>query len=238
MKIQVLYDAESAHEGLKSGWGFSALVDGHLLFDTGENGEFLEQNVKTMAVDVSSVDTVVISHDHWDHVGGLEYVVQNASHLKKIYICPGLDPVFKKKAASFQIDVVEADHFTRITNRIYSTGQILCAYKDQPLAEQALIIQTDKGFSVMTGCAHPGIVEILKKVKSQLSLKEFYTVIGGFHLKNHTPEEIEKIVQEFIALKVRRVAPLHCTGSEAQNIFKKTYKDRCFMLKIGDKLEV
>jgi 7,8-dihydropterin-6-yl-methyl-4-(beta-D-ribofuranosyl)aminobenzene 5'-phosphate synthase len=238
MNIQILYDSEAAYEGLKSGWGFSSLVDGHLLFDTGENGESLEQNVKMMTVDMSCIDTVVISHDHWDHVGGLEYVVQNASHLKKIYICPDFDPVFKKKAANFHGDVIEADHFTRITNRIYSTGQILCSYKEQPLAEQALILQTDKGFSVITGCAHPGIVEILKKVKSQLSLKEFYTVVGGFHLKNHTPVEIEKIVQEFIALKVRRVAPIHCTGLEAQNIFKKVYGDRCFMLKIGEKVEV
>jgi len=238
MKIQILYDAQASSEELSSGWGFSCLVDGTVLFDTGEDADSLAGNLKTLKVDVSLIDVVVISHDHWDHTGGIEFIVQDGGRRKRLYICPGFDPAFKKKMAGLPLDVVEVDHFMRITNRVYSTGQLLCVYKNQPLAEQALILQTEKGFSVITGCAHPGIVEILKKVKSQLSLKEFYMVIGGFHLKNHTPAEIEQILEEFAALKVRRVAPLHCTGAEAQDIFKKIYKDQCFLLKIGETMEV
>ena len=73
MKITILYD-NSANPGLKSGWGFSCLVDSgqKILFDTGDNGEKLMYNFEKLNIDPKSVDKVVLSHNHWVHVDGLE----------------------------------------------------------------------------------------------------------------------------------------------------------------------
>jgi 7,8-dihydropterin-6-yl-methyl-4-(beta-D-ribofuranosyl)aminobenzene 5'-phosphate synthase len=55
-------------------WGFAALVeaDGHLiLFDTGAHSDVVLKNAQTLGIDLTRVPDVVLSHDHWDHVGGL-----------------------------------------------------------------------------------------------------------------------------------------------------------------------
>lgn len=237
MNLKILYDSEVLREGLASGWGFSCLIEGRVLFDTGESGELLKQNIDIMKINLSELEAVVISHDHWDHVGGLEYVARQVKNLK-IYICPGFDAAFKEKISALPAKIIEIDNFFQVSSCIYTTGQITGIYKDKEIAEQALILQTGRRFSVITGCAHPGIVKILKKVKSQLGLEEFYAVIGGFHLKNNSLVENEQIVQEFLNLKVRRVGPLHCTGPEAAAVFQKVYQDRCRLLKIGEEMEV
>lgn len=54
-------------------WGFAALVeaDGHrILFDTGANRDVVRRNVETLKIDLTNVPDVVLSHSHWDHVGG------------------------------------------------------------------------------------------------------------------------------------------------------------------------
>ncbi len=54
-------------------WGFSALVeaDGHrILFDTGANSDVVLRNSRAMGIDLATVPDVVLSHSHWDHVGG------------------------------------------------------------------------------------------------------------------------------------------------------------------------
>lgn len=71
MKLMVLYDNTSRIQRLQFGWGFSCLVDERILFDTGENGQSLLENMNTLHVDISKIDAVVISHEHWDHTGGL-----------------------------------------------------------------------------------------------------------------------------------------------------------------------
>ena len=55
-------------------WGYAALVelDGHtLLFDTGARPDTVLNNSEELGIDLSTVDTVVLTHNHWDHTGGL-----------------------------------------------------------------------------------------------------------------------------------------------------------------------
>lgn len=54
-------------------WGFSALVeaDGHrILYDTGAHSDLVLRNAEGLKVDLTTVPEVVLSHYHWDHVGG------------------------------------------------------------------------------------------------------------------------------------------------------------------------
>jgi len=73
MRIIVLYD-NNARAGFESGWDFSRLADHsqRILFDTGDDGPKLINNFRKAHIDPKSVDKVVLSHDHRDHVDGLE----------------------------------------------------------------------------------------------------------------------------------------------------------------------
>jgi len=72
-QITIVYDNE-ANASLKSGWGFSCLIETEekILFDTGDSGEKLIYNLRQLNIQPESIDAVVISHNHWDHTGGLE----------------------------------------------------------------------------------------------------------------------------------------------------------------------
>ena len=77
MELTVIYDNEvfDGTADLRKEWGFSCLIDAgveKILFDTGGDGEILLHNMREMGIDPRSIDKVVISHEHWDHNGGLK----------------------------------------------------------------------------------------------------------------------------------------------------------------------
>src|SRR5688572_10864851 len=74
-----LYDAFGASSSLKKDWGYAALVEyggKRVLFDTGNDAEIFEHNVKALGVDLRNLDAVVISHRHGDHTSGLTYLLK------------------------------------------------------------------------------------------------------------------------------------------------------------------
>src|SRR5258708_35384605 len=78
-RVAILYDAFSDSKELTKDWGFSALVehDGkQILFDSGNNAEIFEHNVKLLGVDLTKIDFAVISHRHSDHATGVKYLLK------------------------------------------------------------------------------------------------------------------------------------------------------------------
>jgi len=74
MKLTIIYDNTTRDDALPPDWGFSCLVEAHgktILFDTGARGRLLLDNMKKLGIDPQSVDELFISHDHWDHTGGM-----------------------------------------------------------------------------------------------------------------------------------------------------------------------
>ena len=79
-------------------WGFAALIeaDGHtVLFDTGARPETVLQNAGELGIDLSTVDSVILSHNHWDHTGGLVTLrrtlkADNASALQQAHVGDGI----------------------------------------------------------------------------------------------------------------------------------------------------
>ncbi len=77
-RITILYDAFGKNASLKPDWGYSALVEfegKRILFDTGNNARIFEANAKSLGVDLTRLDFVVISHRHGDHTSGLKYLL-------------------------------------------------------------------------------------------------------------------------------------------------------------------
>lgn len=237
MKIKVLFNSEKSQEGLLTGWGISCLVDGHILFDTGEKGEWLLSNLRTLDVDVMDIDTVVISHDHWDHTGGLWDILERKPGLP-VYGCEGFAEEFKQKVKAYKGKIIENNKIASVAQGIYVTGEISGFYKGNYLAEQALIIETNKGISVITGCAHPGIIKMLECIKEEIPDKSFYAVIGGFHLLKRDRRETEWVISQFKKMGVKKAGPTHCSGKDAEKMFQDVYGKNFISEKVGDMFEV
>ncbi len=218
MEIQILFDNETIDKKLSIGWGFSCLVDNHILFDTGESPGYLFANMDSMGIDIDTIEAVVISHDHWDHTGGLWSILKRRPKLK-IYACPHFSRRFKNKISYYECQLVEADKFIPISKNVYTTGEIGGRYDGKYIPEQSLVLRTPKGVTILTGCAHPGIIAIIENVRQNIS-GSIYIVLGGFHLKGKHRETINSIIHKFKELGVKKTAPGHCTGKTVTKIFK------------------
>jgi len=231
MDIKILFDSNTLDEKLSTGWGISYLINDRILFDTGEKPNLLLNNIHGMNVKVSCIESVVISHDHWDHTGGLWGLLERNSKLN-IYSCPGFSEEFKNKVKSYTDNLIEAKEFRQICKDIYTTGEIDDRYDSSHIAEQALVLKTNKGLIVITGCAHPGIFKIIENVKQNI-FGNIYLVLGGFHLMGKHRRTVRLIADGFKKLGIQNVAPSHCTGGNAINIFKEKYKDSFIDVNIG-----
>jgi len=80
MKIIIVYDNRTLDPNLTSGWGFACLVGDDLLFDTGGDGRTLLSNMAQMGIDPAGIRTVVLSHAHGDHTGGLGALLGTGDH--------------------------------------------------------------------------------------------------------------------------------------------------------------
>jgi len=237
MRIKVIFDKEALDKKLHTGWGVSFLVDDKVLFDTGEKGEWLLENMRSLGVDINKVEAVVISHDHWDHWGGLWDVLKERKGLK-VYFCPGFGKEFKDRVKDARGELVEAGQFTAVSQNIFITGEIPGAYKGKYMPEQAVVLKTKNGLTVITGCAHPGILKMVEKVKARFSDEPIYLVLGGFHLMESDKRAIEIVAENFKKMGIIKAGPTHCSGETAEDIFKKYYEGNFVSIKIGQEMEV
>ncbi|OPL16900.1 MAG: MBL fold metallo-hydrolase [delta proteobacterium ML8_D] len=202
---------------LKTAWGFSCLIEGFqhtILFDTGSDGDILLSNMKGLGINPGSISIVVLSHIHADHCGGLERFLQQNPEVT-VYLPESFPASFMKGVQEYGAHVKRVNKPAQLFAQVHSTGEM-----GDWIKEQSLVLETPKGLVIITGCAHPGVVQIVQKVKT-LHKKNIYMVVGGFHLGGMSTELIREIVQELKGLGVEKVAPSHCTGGEAMGLFKK-----------------
>lgn len=234
ISITILYDNYSFAKGLKTDWGFSCLLTGTektVLFDTGTKGELLLENMKKLKVDPEDVEVVVISHNHGDHTGGLLGFVAKNSNVS-VYLPPSCKEPFVQKVKETGAEVVMRDAPVKICEGVHLTGPM-----GTRIIEQSMIVDTPDGAVVVTGCAHPGIVEIVRKSKAILP-KDIRLVFGGFHLPRKSKVELQQIISEFRKLGVKRVGATHCTGDQAIRMFRQAYGSDFVQMGVGRALKI
>lgn len=232
--VKILYDNKTAQKGFISAHGFSALVEyggKNILFDTGGRGDLLISNMKKLGISPKTVDTVFLSHNHWDHIGGL-FSILAKNNKAMVFVPASFSEEFRNEIKRTGAKCRAIDGFTKISNNVYSTGQL-----GQDIKEQSLIVDTPKGIIIITGCAHPGIVNIVRHSKNKLH-KSVYLVLGGFHLSNRSGSEIEKIIKDFKKLGVGLVGPCHCTGEKAIKMFEDAYQKNFIRVGVGSVINI
>jgi 7,8-dihydropterin-6-yl-methyl-4-(beta-D-ribofuranosyl)aminobenzene 5'-phosphate synthase len=229
MHITVVCDNNRYKQSLGTAWGFSAVLAGlgkTILFDTGPNGQLLLDNMEKLAIEPASIDTVVLSHIHADHTGGLVGFLEENPDVT-VYLLKSFPRRFKNRIRAHGAEIIEVEQSVRIFENVYLTGRV-----GRLIKEQALIICTDKGLIIISGCAHPGIVKIVNMAKELLKDRVFF-VMGGFHFEWSTTAKIEKVISAFRRLNVQYVAPCHCTGGKAKALFESHFGENYIAIGAG-----
>ncbi|MHC4309251.1 MAG: MBL fold metallo-hydrolase [Planctomycetota bacterium] len=218
LTITIVYDNHSYQQGLETGWGFSCLVSGlekSILFDTGPGGSLLV-NMEKLVIEPQIIDTVVLSHIHPDHTGGLESFLERNPEVA-VYLPKSFHARFKDNVQAQGAKVIEVEHPIEICENVWSTGQ-----HGKWIKEQSLLIKTDKGLVVISGCSHPGIVNIVNAAKDLLQ-DDILLIMGGFHLEGAGKGKIEKVISVFKHLQVRHVGLCHGSGDKARRLFEEHF---------------
>jgi 7,8-dihydropterin-6-yl-methyl-4-(beta-D-ribofuranosyl)aminobenzene 5'-phosphate synthase len=266
-KMTILYDAFGADPTMTKDWGFSTLVEvggKRILFDTGDNAAIFEKNVKAKGVDLTTLDFVVLSHRHSDHMAGLSYVL-SVNPTVKIYapkegfgiFGSSLPSAFYRKddslpeetryyggqppeimqfgAAWPNANSQLIDQTTEIAPGITLIALISDLPGTKELKELSLAVNTPDGLLLIVGCSHPGIERIVEAATA--INPRIHLVAGGFHLVAATDDAIEKIVTALKdKFKVENIAPGHCTGEPSFAALKKAFGTRYVYAGLGTSL--
>lgn len=256
---------------LKSKHGLSLYVETEkhkVLFDFGPNDLFLK-NAEKLGVDVSAVDTAVISHGHVDHCGGLKYFLEN-NEKAKIYVRrEATDKHFVKVLeipfyAGIDRKLVQGNRFVFTAERFSPDDEItlfsnvlgrfplpesdgnLLAEKNGKIVsddfchEQNLLISSGGKKILICGCAHAGIVNIVREAKSVAGAYPT-AVVGGFHLYEPVKKRYESAgyidsVADALSETGATFYTCHCTGEKAYERMKNALGERLGYIRTGSEI--
>lgn len=243
MKIINLIENTEGSSGCLFEHGLSFYVETKkhkLLVDTGATNAFIE-NAEKLGVDLKQVDTVILSHGHYDHTGGvLEFAKINPT--AKIWMQRLACKEYYRKTDEVekyigidkgimelpQVEYVDGEKriddelflFSGIHGRkLWPSGNLALKekrgetfYQDEFLHEQCLVIEEDDKKVLLSGCAHNGILNILEKYREWYSAAPD-VVISGFHMqqKSGYSEDDLEMVRK-IALELKKTDTKFYTG--------------------------
>jgi len=202
MKVTIVYDNEVSQPGLEAGWGFSALIEVEnaptILFDAGADGATLLHNMKKLGINPRDIGTIVISHAHGDHTGGLRAILE-VNREAEIYVPASSGARIPGRKVTMVTESIQ------ISEKVFSTGELKGL-------EQSLALKTSKGVVVVVGCSHPGVSEIIHAASH---FGKVYGIIGGLH-GCHSYDRLRGL---------SLICPCHCTQykSEISRLFPKQH---------------
>lgn len=228
-EITIVFDNYAYLEGFPTLWGFSCFVKTNetiFLFDTGSNGRVLLQNIQRLDIDLKKAEALVLSHPHWDHIGGVDSVLEMHPDMH-LFVPDSLSKhLIRDLDAQSLGTTVIGESPQQILPSVYSTGVM------GEVGEQSVVIDTAKGLVVITGCAHPGITNIAVRAMEMLQ-KPIYLLMGGFHLMYDSTSQIATIIKTLDELGIQYLCPTHCSGDLAISMFKAHFDERYLKGGIG-----
>jgi 7,8-dihydropterin-6-yl-methyl-4-(beta-D-ribofuranosyl)aminobenzene 5'-phosphate synthase len=233
MSLTIVYDNNAYDLRLKTEWGFGCWIeygDKVVLFDTGGDGTVLLDNMSLLGLNPNDIDVVVLSHIHGDHTGGMEALLGTGVR-PEVYVPVTFSTNYKNQLRQL-VTVHEVDGPERILPGVYSTGEMGAS-----IPEQGLMLRTEQGMAVITGCAHPGIASMVRQARDVMQ-DDIRLVLGGFHLGSASAAQVRQICDTFRELGVQKVAPCHCTGDQAMRVFATEFGDDYLKVGLGWSLDL
>lgn len=222
-------------------------IDGEkILFDTGHSDVFLK-NAEMLGVDIKNeVEKVVLSHGHWDHGDGLQFVenktlITHPESFIKRFRKTDHSPVglsFSKKEIQKKYKLVETPKPLKITENLWFLGEIprnnnfesqttpfelVSGNNDFIPDDSALVTIENNELIIITGCSHSGICNIVEHAKKITGISTVKTVLGGFHLK-YNNLQTQKTIEFFKENAVKNIYPSHCTDLPSLAAFYNVFK--------------
>ncbi len=242
MKIVTLIENLVYKKGLYAEHGLAIYLETKnkkILFDTGQSGLFLE-NAKTLGISIEEIDAVVLSHDHYDHTGGL-YPFLGENSKAKIYAKRDIFiPKYNSQShlnGTIQNDallsdrIVYVDSVTEIDTgffifpEIYIHHPIDTHFKgffqklegsmipDEFNDELFVVIKQETHINIITACSHRGITNICTTATRHFNIP-VGLILGGFHLKNCSIEQYAHVTNYLRIMQPKSIGLCHCTGIE------------------------
>lgn len=243
--------------------------DSRILFDTGQNLA-IAHNAEVLGIDLSRIDTVVLSHGHYDHSGGLKSLLDCNTNFrlcahpdvfgpkvkgrgdKHKYIGIPVDrKVLEQKGIKIQLDkdpvliapgitatgeIPLENDFERVESVFYlKQGDDYGA--DTLTDDLALILDTEKGWVVVLGCSHRGVVNTLTHVTRITGRNTIHAILGGLHLGQASDAKLGMIVDHLQAFELEKIGVGHCTGPKAFLALANAFKEKVFLNTVGNRIE-
>ena len=278
VRVIVLSTMLSDTEGVGE-WGFGALVetDGRrILFDTGKFPETVLRNSRDLGVDLSSVEEVILSHNHNDHTGGLvtlrrELSKSNPKALSRAHVGRGIfwerpddEPAesaltVREEYQALGGTFIEHAGPAEIHPGMWLTGPVPRIHPERNWSDvskvrspeglvedtipedQSLVIETDSGLVVISGCGHAGIINTLEYARKTVKEAPIHAALGGFHLFRATPEHLLWTGTKLREMGLENLLGAHCTGIEAVFRLRESAgldRDHCLVGAVGATYEL
>lgn len=247
MKISVLTENCSSDIGFLAEWGLSFWIeaeDKKILFDSWFSNVFIK-NAEKLNIELNSLDFIVVSHHHNDHINGLFELkleekkniifhnnVLNKLKAKEVNFIKNNFIVNETKNPFFiSENIVFLWEIPRTTN---FESRMIIEENDNMLDDSAVAINTPKWIIVISWCSHSWICNICEYSKSVFD-KNLHAVIGWFHLFDNT-EVVDKTIDYFKNENIEHLYPLHCINLDSLVKFKNIFNIR--KLSAGEVLEI
>jgi len=259
VKIIVLNDNRKNNNYLENEHGLSLYIEAYgykMLLDVGQTNIF-KKNAEKLGIDLDGLDAIVLSHGHYDHGNGLKYIDKKIKLIchpecncyrvsKRTRNYGGIDQTEEELLQKF--DVLKTTKPYEIAENIFFLGQIERnnhfeansfpmtkedGTDDIVLDDSGLVIKTENGLIVISGCSHSGICNTVEYAKKITNENRILAVMGGFHLKEVNECTI-KTIDYMKQNNVQKIYLAHCISDDVCREFEKCMPYKVKIIKVGE----